>query len=268
MTNIQPTQTGSAMIRQADLKAAPKQPRAQAEDTGNGPKMDTVILTQAASGLGQNLQVGQKVTLKVVDVNGTPTVEVKKEGESNWDRFTKAAKDLGGAAILEVEEAVNTDPAFIFRETVETIKDSVVQGAPEAVATNAIKGLYPGVRAGVLAADIYKAWRTLKDPNAGLASKILDVGHCVTDVGGLVAAAAPFIGLAVPGAAALAAIAYTADIIVAGFHALGYTGKKAKQIRAWLKKKQAEKENQKPSAEDNKPKEVEKDKETASGKKA
>jgi hypothetical protein len=151
---------------------------------------------------------------------------------------------------MEANEVVQTDPAFAFRETVETVKDTLTQAAPEPVKGLAIKGLYPGVRAGVLALDIYKAYKSLKDPNAGLAEKVINVGHCFTDVGGLAAAVAPIFGLALPGAAVLAAVAYTADIIVFGFHTLGYFGKKVDQIKA---KMNGADNQHKPPALDQKP---------------
>lgn len=229
--------------KQGDLTVKIKTPEKNKQET---PKpYDTIALTQAMAGLGSNLTVGEKVSLKV----GKETVaEVIKEGESNWDKLSKAAGNFGRRAVIETREAIDTDPAFAFRESVEMVKDTLTQGAPETVAQAAIKGLYPGVRAGVLALDIYKAWKTLKDPNAGKAEKIIDVAHCITDVGGLVAAAAPLFGLAIPGVAALAAIAYTADIVVFGFHSLGYFANKIRKWRASKDESAKKEEQNKPPA--------------------
>ncbi len=231
----------TAMVqRHGDLKISTKVAKGSADNqsTGEINPMDTIALTQAMAGLGQGLNVGEKTTLKIgKDV----TAEVSKEGQSNWDRFADGMGRIGKATIMEAQEMIETDPAFAFREGVETVKDTLTQAAPESVRGLAIQGLYPGVRAGVFALDIYKAWKTLKDPNAGLAEKILNVGHCVTDLGGLVAAAAPLVGLAIPGANIIAAVAYTADIISFAFHGVGYFGKK---VRRWREKKAAEEAQQ------------------------
>ena len=229
--------------RVGDLKISTKAPKVNAgedQSTGSDTKpMDTVAITQAMAGLGQNLEVGEKVTLKV---GKEAVAEVVKEGESNWDRFANGVGRMGKATMMEAQELIETDPAFAFREGVETVKDTLTQAAPEPVRNLAISGLYPGVRAGVFALDVYKAWRTFKDPNAGLAEKIINTGHCITDLGGLVAAAAPLVGLAIPGANIIAAVAYTADIISFAFHGLGYFGNK---VRKWRANKAAkEEENQ------------------------
>jgi len=242
MDNIRGNTIDSGLtVRHKDLKITTRTPEPKKDEPAK--PLDTIALTQAIAGLGQNLEVGEKVTLKA----GKEIVaEVTKEGKSNWDRFADGAIRFGKASVMEIQEAIETDPAFAFREGVETVKDTLTQAAPETVRELAIKGLYPGVRAGVFALDIYKAYKTLKDPNAGLAQKIIDVGHCITDFGGLVAAAAPLIGLAIPGANVLAAVAYTADIISFAFHGLGYFGKK---VRRWREKKEAkEKEQNKPEA--------------------
>ena len=228
--------------RHGDLKISTQPIKANAEDQSAGEvnPMDTIALTQAMAGLGQNLQVGEKVTLKI----GKDSVaEVVKEGQSNWDRFADGVGRMGKATMMEAQEMIETDPAFAFREGVETVKDTLTQAAPEPVRNLAIQGLYPGVRAGVFALDIYKAWKTMKDPNAGLAEKIINVGHCVTDLGGLVAATAPLFGLAIPGANVLAAAAYTADIVSFAFHGLGYFGKK---VRRWREKQAAKEDAQQP----------------------
>ncbi|MCD4783687.1 MAG: hypothetical protein K8T10_07650 [Candidatus Eremiobacteraeota bacterium] len=254
--------------KQGDLTIKTKVPE---KDNQELPKpYDTIALTQAMAGLGSNLEVGEKVSLKV----GRETVaEVVKEGESNWDRFSTAASNFGKRAVMETKEMIDADPAFAFRESVEMVKDTLTQGAPETVATSAISGLYPGVRAGVLALDIYKAWKTLKDPTSSKTEKFLDVAHCITDVGGLVAAAAPMFGIAFPGMAALAAIAYASDIIVFGFHSLGYF---ATKIRKWREKKndKAKKEEQNKPVENEKPdnvksiQQVKEGKESGKGKKS
>lgn len=231
--------------RHGDLKITANTVKVAAVDqsTEEVKPMDTVALTQAMAGLGQNLQVGEKVTLRV---GKDAVAEVVKEGRSNWDRFADGVGRMGKATMMEAHEMIETDPAFTFREGVETVKNSLTQAAPEPVRNLALQGLYPGVRAGVFALDLYKAWKTLKDPNAGLAQKILDVGHCVTDLGGLVAAAAPLFGLAIPGANVIAAVAYTADIVCFAFHGLGYFGKKVQRWKANQAAKESEQQQQQP----------------------
>ncbi|MCE1248440.1 MAG: hypothetical protein LWY06_17510 [Firmicutes bacterium] len=244
MDMINTAMTPSMVHRQGDIKTTIKVPTESSQQSAGGEttNVDSLALSQAMAGLGSNLSVGERVTLTI----GKDTVaKVEKVGESNWDRMGSAISRLGQATVMEANEAIKSDPAFAFRETVETVKDTLTQAAPEPVKGLAIAGLYPGVRAGVLALDIYKAWSSLKDPNAGMAEKIINVGHCLTDVGGLVAAAAPLVGIAVPGGAVLAAVAYTADIIVFGFHTLGYFGKKVAQIKA----KMNEKDEHKPPAQ-------------------
>lgn len=228
---------------QGDTKIKAKVPQNQTGESISPPsKMDAVVLTQAMAGLGQNLSVGEKVSIKV---GGEVVGEVVKEGQSNWDRLSTAVTSVGKAAFIEMNEAIQADPAFVFRETVETVKHSITRGAPEAVTASTMAGLYPGVRAGVLALDVYKAWKTLKDPNSSLPEKIIDVGHVITDIGGLASAAAPLFGIALPGAAALAAIAYTVDIIAFGFHSIGYSKKKAVQLKQRKAAKEAAKEPEK-----------------------
>ena len=168
---------------------------------------------------------------------------ISKEGMSNWDRMGKAARDVGRQAVSLTSDAIQNDPSFMFREAVETVKRPLSNGAPEVIQDLAItKGLYPGIRAGVLYLDIRKAWKTLKAPESTRMDKIVDVGHCLTDLGGLVGVAAPLVGLAIPGANILAAASIVGDIVSFGYHAIRYVMNKNEANKKKIAQEQAAKQ--------------------------
>lgn len=209
------------------------------EQGGEVPTRDTVALTQAMAAYAGNLKPGEIVRVRM---GNEEVASIVKEGPSNWDRFKKSTRDISAKMLDVSKEAIETDPSFVFRETVEMAKEPLTQAAPETIKELSLKGLYPGVRAGVLFLDIRKAWKTFKNPKSTLADKVVDVGHCITDVGGLAGAAAPLVGLAIPGAPILAAAAIVGDIIAFGYHTLMYVlnkeeaepydGKKGKDKKA------------------------------------
>ncbi|MFP4498833.1 MAG: hypothetical protein ACLFQV_11530 [Vulcanimicrobiota bacterium] len=238
MDGVRATSPGHVPIKQQEIKPQHGKPdnqpvsQAKPEDTG----VDTVAITQALSANTGNLKPGETIS---VSMGKKEVATITKEGPNNWDKMGRAMKTFGMKTVDITKEAIEIDPAFAFRETIEVAKEPLTQAVPETIKSMALKGLYPGMRAGVLFLDAKKAWNTLKDPEANLVDKIVDVGHCVTDVGGLVGAVAPLVGLAIPGANILAATAVVGDIISFGYHALRWVSKKYEAH----KKIQAEQEN-------------------------
>jgi hypothetical protein len=179
-------------------------------------------LTAAVSNISANLKPGESVK---VNRGKEEMISVEKTGPTNWDRaiegMGKMASRTASKAVDLGRGAIEADPSFVFRETVEALKRPMAQNAPEVIQEMMLaKGLYPGIRGALLALDIRKAWKTLHNPQAKMMDKILDVAHCLFDVGAIVAAGAPLLGLAIPGANILAVSALVADTIIGSYHAI------------------------------------------------
>lgn len=210
--------------------------------------LDTIALSQALSGIGAELKSGEKVQVKY---NGEMLIEVSKKGESNWDKFAGTMGGAGKVALDSAQDIIEADPSFVFRKTIGIVKDTIIEKAPDLVKAGTELALYPTVRIGALGLDIYKAWKSLKDPNANLAEKIINVAHCVTDLGGVVASVAPLMGLAIPGLGAMAVIAHAADIAVFGVHSLGFLRDSAKKVRIWWERRQNQLQEQEQNNQNN-----------------
>lgn len=218
-----------------------KQPAPEGQKQDQKPEpFDVVALTTAMSAYSGNIKPGQTLT---ITVGKDPVAQISKTGPDNWDRAAEKLRDTGRAVVRYGADAIKEEPSFVFREAIESVKRPLSQMAPDAIQDLAlVKGLYPGVRAGVLALDVRKAWKTIKNPESTMVDKIVDVGHCVTDVAGVVGSVAPLVGLAIPGANLLAAGAIIGDILSFAYHGIKYivnkhTENKAKKAEEEAKKK-------------------------------
>ncbi len=235
MDSLSAANTHSITHRTGDMKGrfnvpVKEQDEEPKQDKSSTLPLDSVVaLTTAMSAYSGSIKPGETVT---ISMGKDQVASITKEGLTNWDRMGMAAKEVGSKAVAFTSEAIEQDPSFMFRQAVETVKRPLSNNAPQVIQDLAItKGLYPGIRAGVLYLDIRKAWKTLKDPNSTRMDKIIDVGHVLTDIGGVVGAVAPLVGLAFPGVNVLAAGAIVGDIISFGYHAIRHVQNKHTEIR-------------------------------------
>lgn len=186
---------------------------------------DQVSLSTSLASLGSGLEPGEKV---VVKIGGKKAAEITKVGKSRWDSFKDKVTDTTKRFFRTAGELVAEDPAFAFTKTVELTRNSLLTDTPGPVAELVKKGLLPTTRVAALMLDADRAWKTLRDPGAKWVSKVIDVGHVVTDVAGVAASLGHwFPAMVMPGAPLLMAAAIIGDIISFSTHAMVYLQRKA-----------------------------------------
>lgn len=197
------------------------------DEPGTTPQMPVV-------NVGDGLKPGEKVT---VTIDGKQVIEIKKEGKTGWQQFEETTKKAMKGALVTGMEVLKNDPSFAFREAVMVSKGSVMKVVPETLKELGDKGVYPTIRVGLLAIDLMKLYKTMKEPGTPIIDKIVDIGHIVTDVAGVVAVAVPFLPGPIPGAVYLSAAAIVGDIISGGWHAIRYVIRKGEEAKKSLEQK-------------------------------
>jgi hypothetical protein len=177
----------------------------------------------------------------VIDVSDPNTVRIRKTGPGVFEKAASGAQQMIGVAANEVALLAKTDPSFAFKEAALGVKTQVYNGLPKAIQTAADVGFLPLLRVVGLALDVKKFLDTRKKPEATKLDKVVDTGHLVTDVAGLVGAVAMSVPAMGPVATPLTIVGLTGDVGAYAYHILDYAKTRG---AAYLAAKKAKEEAQ------------------------
>lgn len=178
---------------------------------------DVLALSSNLASIGEKLKAGESLK---VQLNGENVIQVVKDGPNFWTGVKTATKDVFTSAA----EAVAEDPSLAFRQAVEVGKRYFIGSHHPEVTGQILMGLVPATRAVCLGIDIMKARKTLSDPKAEMALKVVDTAHAVTSAAGLVGSMQHIFPslAAIPGMSTLSVAAVVGDITAFGVHSLKY----------------------------------------------
>ncbi len=178
---------------------------------------DVLALSSSLASIGEKLKAGESLK---VQVNGQNVIQVVKDGPNFWTGVKSATKDIFTAGAAAVAE----DPSLAFRQAVEVGKRYFIGSHHPEVTGQILRGLVPATRAVCLGIDIVKAKKTLSDPKAEMALKIVDTAHVVTSAAGMVGSLQHIFPslAAIPGMSTLSVAAVVGDITAFGVHSLKY----------------------------------------------
>lgn len=169
--------------------------------------------------LGKDLRPGDKI---IVRLGPDQVAEISKEGPDRWNSFKAVISDIGISTVRALNEAIQEDPSFTLREAVEIAKRRIQETNLEGLKDMTLNGLVPAVRAVALALDVMQARRTFSHPEAGFVDKVIDGGHVITDIMGVLGSLTGLVPAlsAIPGVQHFVTTAVTADIVAFGYHLL------------------------------------------------
>lgn len=187
--------------------------------TGGMTREEIIRMSGELAAMGRDLKPGDRI---VVKVDGQNVAEVTKEGADRWTSFKTMVSDTATSVVRAANSAIQEDPSFTFREAVDVARQRVLKVDLEGLRDVTLKGLVPAARGIALMLDVYRAKKTWENEEAGLIDKLIDGGHVVTDVAGVIGALPEVLPAlrAVPGIQGFLMAAVIGDIVAFGYHFL------------------------------------------------